>query len=562
MKGEKNFIERFKETLINCSAMPAITDYLSRKTMSYADVARVIARYHIIFDECGINKGDRIALIGKNSSAWVVSYISVVTYGAVVVPILADFNPFDAANIINHSQSKLLFADKSIWKTIKDSKFDFLQACVDLDSEEVLMDSSVDGLVTDSFVNSATRFDEMYVKGFSAEKISFTDAKDNDLMIISYTSGTSGLSKGVMLSVKNISCNVNFALDHKFHFKGSRVLALLPLAHAYGCAFDMLTPLAAGSHITLLGKMPSPTLLLNALKVVKPHLLCSVPLVMEKIVRKNILPKLQKQPLKFLSRIPIVNSVVYRKIKNAMLQSFGGCIKEVNLGGAALAPDVEDFLLKIGFPFAVGYGMTECGPLIAYAPHDEFVKGSCGKILPGMELKIDAKEGGVSEGEICVRGNNVMLGYYNNPQATAAAIDADGWLHTGDVGIVSAKGVISIKGRCKSMILSSNGQNIYPEEIEAKLNNMEGISESLVLEEKGRLVALVVPDFDDVKRRGLSFQYLKEKMQENLKNLNKIVASYEKVSDVRICKEEFEKTPKRSIRRYLYPKNAKIWTND
>lgn len=562
MMKEKNFIERFKETLLDCSEMPAITDYLKHRTMSYSDVARVIARFHIIYELCGINKGDKIALIGKNSSSWVVSYISIVTYGAVVVPILADFNPFDAANIINHSQSKLLFADKNIWKTIKDSKFDFLQACVDLDSEEVLMDVSADGLVTESFVHSADRFDERFANGFSAEKISFANVEDNDLMIISYTSGTSGLSKGVMLSLGNISNNVNFALEHKFHFRGSRVLALLPLAHAYGCAFDMLTPLATGAHITLLGKMPSPTLLLSALKDVKPHLLCSVPLVMEKIVRKNILPRLEKQPLKFLSHIPVVNSVVYRKIRKAMLQSFGGCIKEVNLGGAALAPDVEDFLLKIGFPFAVGYGMTECGPLIAYAPHEEFQKGSCGKILPGMELKIDTREEGVSEGEICVRGKNVMLGYYNNPQATAAAIDTDGWLHTGDVGIASANGVISIKGRCKSMILSSNGQNIYPEEIEAKLNNMEGVSESLILEEKGRLVALVVPDFDDVKRRGLSLQYLKEKMQENLKNLNKIVASYEKVSDVRICKEEFEKTPKRSIRRYLYPKNAKIWNND
>lgn len=559
---EMNVIERFKESFVNCSYLPAITDYFKHKTLTYKEVGSSIAMYHMLFRECGIVKGDKIALIGKNSSAWVVAYISAVTYGAVIVPILAEFNPVDAVNIINHSQSKLLFADNAIWNNIKDSKFETLISAIDLESESVLMDYTENKICTSSFNTKVEHFSALYSDGFFPTMLDFAKVQDDDLMIISYTSGTSGFSKGVMLSVKNISSNVNFALDHRLHFRGSRVLALLPLAHAYGCAFDMLTPLSAGSHITLLGRMPSPTVLLGALKEVRPHLLCSVPLVMEKIVNKSILPRLSKQPVRTLLRIPFISRIIYRKVRKAMLESFGGCVREVNLGGAPLAPSVEDVLSKIRFPYTVGYGMTECAPLIAYAPCTAYRRGSAGAIFPGLEVKIETDGGNSSIGEICVRGDNVMLGYYRNPEATRNAIDEEGWLHTGDMGLVSEDGVISIKGRCKSMILSANGQNIYPEEIEAKLNNMEGVSESLILEEQGRLVALVVPDFDEIKKRSLSLQAIKKTMQENLAKLNKVVASYEKVSDVRICKEEFEKTPKRSIRRYLYPKNAKLWLSD
>lgn len=559
---QMNVIERFKESFIHCSYLPAITDYFKHKTLTYKDVAASVAMYHMLFKECGIVKGDKIAIIGKNSSNWVVAYIATVTYGAVIVPILADFNPADAANIINHSQSKLLYADKTIWNSIKDFKFDTLIGAIDLESESVLQDFTENCICSLAYASRSEHFASLYPDGFNPCKLDFAKVKDDDLMIISYTSGTSGFSKGVMLSVKNISSNVNFALEHNFHVRGSRVLSLLPLAHAYGCAFDMLTPLSAGSHVTLLGKMPSPTVLLGALKDVRPNLLCSVPLVMEKIVRKSIVPKISKKPVSTLLRIPLISKFIYRKINKAMLDSFGGCLREVNLGGAPLSPFVEDILNKIQFPYTVGYGMTECGPLISYTPHEKYRSGSAGALLPGMEIKITDCENDSSIGEICVRGANVMLGYYRNPEATAQAIDKDGWLHTGDMGVVSQDGSISIKGRCKSMILSANGQNIYPEEIEAKLNNMEGVSESLVLEEKGRLVALVVPDFDDVKKRGLSLQAIKETMQENLNKLNRIVASYEKVSDVRICKEEFEKTPKRSIRRYLYPKQAKLWLSD
>lgn len=559
---QMNVIERFKESFVNCSYLPAITDYFKHKTLSYKEVSSSVAMYHMLFKECGIVKGDKIALIGKNSSSWVVAYIATVTYGAVIVPILADFNPVDAANIINHSQSKLLFSDKTIWNAVSDSEFDTLLAAVDLESESVLKDFTQDQICTSAFSTKTEHFSALYPNGFFPTMLNFAEVHDDDLMIISYTSGTSGFSKGVMLSVKNISSNVNFALDYKMHFRGSRVLALLPLAHAYGCAFDMLTPLSIGSHITLLGRMPSPTVLLGALKEVRPHLLCSVPLVMEKIVTKSILPKLSKQPVRTLLRIPFVSRIIYSKIRKAMLDSFGGCITEVNLGGAPLAPIVEDVLSKIHFPYTVGYGMTECAPLIAYAPHASYRKGSAGALLPGMEIKIEPNGIDSSIGEICVRGDNVMLGYYRNPQATQNAIDEEGWLHTGDMGVVAEGGVISIKGRCKSMILSANGQNIYPEEIEAKLNNMEGVSESLVLQEQGRLVALVVPDFDEIKKRSLSLQAIRKIMQENLVKLNRIVASYEKVSDVRICKEEFEKTPKRSIRRYLYPKEAKLWLSD
>ncbi|MBR6831535.1 MAG: AMP-binding protein [Tidjanibacter sp.] len=554
-----NIIQLYENNFKKCSDEIALTDYFTKKNYSYGEMATEIERLHIFMADCGVKKGNKVALIGKNNTQFVITYIAVVTYGAVIVPILSDFNPNDAVNIINHSDSVLLFADQKIWESFADAEFEQLQGAIELDTRVLLKDFTADNKITAALEGMDAKFAERHPNGFDSSKIKYADVDMDDVMIISYTSGTTGLSKGVMLTVGNITGNVQFALGKKFHVYRSRVLALLPLAHAYGCAFDMLTPLAIGSHITLLGRTPSPKILIQAMKEVKPHLICTVPLVMEKIVRNQVMPKLQKQPLKTLVKIPLLNKVIYNKVKKTMVEAFGGCITEVNMGGAALNPDVEKFLLKIKFPATVGYGMTECGPLISYERWQRYKPASCGKILPGMEVKIVPTDGSNGKtGEVCVRGMNVMKGYYKNPKATEEAIDSEGWLHTGDIGFADPDGTISLRGRCKSMILSSNGQNIYPEEIEAKLNVLECVLESLVLEDKGRLVAYVVPDYDMAKNNGWDIDAIKEIMKNNLNILNSLVAPYEQVSDVKICEEEFVKTPKRSIRRYLYPANAKV----
>ena len=390
------------------------------------------------------------------------------------------------------------------------------------------------------------------------EDIRYPEVPNDKVCIISYTSGTTGLSKGVMLSVNNVTSNVVFAIDYKFHYRGSRVLGILPLAHAFGCAFDMLTPLATGSHITLLGKLPAAPILLKALKDVKPDLLLTVPLLIEKIVKGKVMPTLQKQPVKTLTKIPLLNKLIYKKVRTQLMDAFGGALTELIMGGAALNSDVEKLLKKIQLPYTVGYGMTECAPLICYAHHTSYKSLSCGRLVPGMEMKIDSTDPYNIPGEICVRGENVTLGYYKNPTATEAVFDSEGWFHTGDMGVVDKAGNCFIRGRCKTMILSNNGQNIYPEEIEAKLNNLEAVVESLIVEEEGKLVALVVPNYELAQKEGWSTTHLKELMAENLKKLNTLVAPYEKVSTIKLCATEFEKTPKRSIRRYLYPKEAKI----
>ncbi len=547
-----NIIEQYQTSFRNNFNEIALCDYFTKKSYTYGELAEHIAQIHVLFDSLKIEKGDKIALVGRNTSAWVISYMSIITYGAVVVPILSDFNPADMKNIIDHSDSKLLFIDRVLWRELSDFNFSNLIGALDLEKTEFLYGTSILLMSIDSLKRN---FADRYNSGFSAEDISYPVLKDDDTMIISYTSGTTGLSKGVMLTVDNITSNVNFALDHKFHFNGSRVLGLLPLAHAYGCAFDMLTPLSVGSKITLLGKTPSPAILLNALKEIRPHLICTVPLVMEKVVRKNVLPALNKPIIKRLLCIPIINSFIYHLIKVKMLKSFGGSIKEVNIGGAALSDDVEKFLRKIKFPFTIGYGMTECAPLISYEVWNKTKPGSCGRVLPNMMAKCDSCDDRQEAGEICVRGSNVMKGYYKDPESTSAAIDSQGWLHTGDIGTIDDDGFIFLKGRCKSMILTANGQNIYPESIEIKLNSLPYVMESLVYDENGKLIALVVPDKDSINKDGANIQSI---MTDNLNKLNSLVSSFEKISEIKLCSEEFEKTPKRSIRRYLYPAAAKL----
>lgn len=527
-----NIILQYEESFRKHSKLPALTDYLTGKTWSYRELAARVDFIHAILTKNGIGKGDKVALVGKNSIDWISVYIGVITYGATIVPILPDFNPVDMEGIINHSDARLLFADSRILEHL-----------------------NVSGLDNVAVTLAIETLPEPDCKEFDIEKLHYASLDDEDTLIISYTSGTTGNSKGVMLPVRSITANVQFAIDHKFHFKGSRVLALLPLAHAYGCAFDMLTPLATGSHIYVLGKIPTPSILIKALGEVKPHLICTVPLVMEKIVQKNVLPLLEKQPLKTLVKIPLVKNCVFAVIRKKMLSTFGDRVKEVNMGGAALATDVENFLYRIRFPFTIGYGMTECGPLISYQRWKKFKKTSCGRLLPGMSVALDTDGFDNGLGEICVKGTNVMTGYYKNPEATEQALRG-GWLHTGDVGFVDKSGTIFLRGRCKSMILTSAGQNIYPEEIEGKLNHLEGVAESLVYEKDGKLIALVVPDADMMKNQDT--EGVLAYMKGLLAKLNSLVAPFEKIAEIKTCAEPFEKTPKQSIKRFLYPKMAKL----
>ncbi|MBR3931556.1 MAG: AMP-binding protein [Tidjanibacter sp.] len=553
-----NLIRMYQESFRTNAELPALTDYFKKQTLSYFDVATRVAKNHLVFEKYGIKAGDKIALIGRNTPMWVSTYASTITYGAVIVPILQDFNPIDATNIINHSDSRILFLSNDVWAKMDTTKFEQLEAVVDYETMEPLWEKEGTTL-TDLYKNIDTLFAERYPKGFSTEDIVYPEVTNDKVCIISYTSGTTGLSKGVMLTVNNVTANVAFAIEYKFHYRGSRVLGILPLAHAFGCAFDMLTPLATGSHITLLGKLPAAPILLKALKDVKPDLLLTVPLLVEKIIKGKVMPTLEKQPIKTLVKIPLLNQIVYKKVRTQLMEAFGGALTELIMGGAALNSDVEKLLKKIKLPYTVGYGMTETAPLICYAHHTVYKSLSCGKLVDGMQMKIDSADPYNIPGEICVKGENVTVGYYKNPEATAAAIDEDGWFHTGDMGVVDKDTNCFIRGRCKTMILSNNGQNIYPEEIEAKLNNLEAVMESLIYQEEGgKLTALVVPNYEMVQKNGWDTPKLKEVMADNLVELNKLVAAYERVSTIKLCESEFEKTPKKSIRRYLYPAAAKI----
>lgn len=533
----------------------ALTDFGSGATMTYADLSRRIASTHMLFRHCGIKAGDKIALMGRNSISWVETYMATLTYGAVIVPVLQDFNVQDAMHIINHSGSVMLFTNETIFDNMEFEKLPAVKAVFSLDSRKVLAEHPANNHAAEKFIaRLPERMRRTYPHGFTSADVEYPDIDESAVAEINYTSGTTGFSKGVMLTLGNLGGNVRFGLESRLHFRGSRNVSFLPLAHAYGCAFDMLVPLAAGTHITLLGKLPTPKLLLKAFAQVRPNLIICVPLILEKIYRNKLRPLLEKGSVRNMLRIPGVNKMIYRKIRNQLVEAFGGEFEEVIVGGAPLNHEVEQFLHRIGFPFTVGYGMTECGPLISYTPWRKFIPGSSGRTLPDiMESRIaDSPDPANVPGEICVRGQNVMTGYYKNPEATEAVIDAEGWLHTGDMGTISHDKTIFIRGRYKTMILSANGQNIYPEEIEAKLNNMPYVAESLIVERGKHLVALVYPDYESMDRDGVSHEKLPDIMEQVRKDLNNAVAPYERVDKIQLIANEFEKTPKRSIKRYLY----------
>ncbi|MDE6048217.1 MAG: AMP-binding protein, partial [Paramuribaculum sp.] len=492
---KQNLNEIYAKSFRDNWDMPALTDFVSGEGHTYGEFATRIARTHLFFKECGVKKGDKIALLGKNTISWVVTYIATITYGATIVPILHDFNPQDAQHIVNHSDSVLLFVTDSIWDNLEFEKMPKVKIAMSLDDARVLAEHPDNsGRAYKAIAGLRKKFDKLYPRGYTEKDIDYPNMPKDAVAEINYTSGTTGFSKGVMLTYNNLCGNVVFGMESHLHYKGSRCLSFLPLAHAYGCAFDMLVPLAVGTHVTLFGKLPSPKALIKAMADVRPNLILCVPLILEKIYRNQILPAISTSTMKNLIRVPMLNKAIFSKIRNKLVDAFGGEFEEVIVGGAPLNPEVEEFLHKIKFPFTVGYGMTECGPLISYTPWKKFIVGSAGRTLPGiMHSKVLSEDEHTIPGEICVRGENVMKGYYKNKQATEAVLDKDGWLHTGDMGTVSKDGTIFIKGRYKTMILSANGQNIYPEEIEAKLNNMPFVAESLVVERGKRLIALVYP---------------------------------------------------------------------
>lgn len=548
---EERFIQIYQDSFRKNWDLPALTDYSTQNTLLYKELAEEIAKIHILLQKCGIKKGDKIALVGKNTPQWCIVYMATITYGAVLVPILQDFNPQDICHIVNHSDSVLLFINDSIWAHIDPTALSQIRAAISIDKSNCLFQR--DGEKIDQFLAGLDDdFIATYPQGFTPEDIVYADNSNEELAIINYTSGTTGFSKGVMLSGNNLAGNVMFGVRSHLHYRGSRCLSFLPLAHAYGCAFDFLVPLAVGSQITLLGKIPSPKILIKALAEVKPHLIICVPLVLEKIYRKRLHPLINKPLMRIALRIPIVNTLIFNKINKGLIQALGGSFEEVIVGGAPLNAEVESFLRKIKFPFTVGYGMTECAPLISYTPHREFIAFSSGRTLHGYVETKTIPEG--STGEICVRGEHVMIGYYKNEKATHDVIDSEGWLHTGDVGSISHDGTIFIKGRSKTMLLGANGQNIYPEIIEAKINNMPYVAESLVVERNNKLVALIVPDYEALSTDELEESQLDKIMEENRIQVNTMVAPYEKITAIKIHREEFEKTPKRSIKRYLYSK--------
>ncbi len=540
------FIGMIKNALTTYNDQQAFTDY-EGKTYSYQQVSEKIYWIHNLFKVCDITKGDKVALIGRNLSNYAISYLATVSYGAVVVPILPDFGSGEIHHIVNHSESKILFSTELIFNKIDESKMPGLKGIMSIDSFKPLVNCSIDMKEKIYSIKNEASFD--------FEKFQFADVGAEEMMVLSYTSGTSGFSKGVMIPHRSIWSNVFFAQEHLKLKPKDRIVSFLPLAHAYGCLFEFLWPFTVGCHITFLSRTPSPKIITEAFQKVKPHLILSVPLILEKIFKKRIVPALEKPAVRTISKIPLLNQVVYQKVKKQLMEVFGGEFQQIVIGGAALNKDVEDFLRKIGFPFTIGYGMTECGPLISYEPFDSTLSRSAGRLVDRMEVKIDSKNPFSEVGEILVKGTNVMLGYYKNESATQEVIDDEGWLHTGDLGVIDKNNFIFIKGRSKNMILSGSGQNIYPEEIEARLNNMEYVQECLVRDMgEGKLEALVYPDFELADLEGISESGLKLKIEEIKAIANEELPSYMNLSKVTYYPEEFEKTPKKSIKRYKYIK--------
>ncbi len=548
---EQQFLGLIEKSVRAHWELEALTDYKGL-TYSYKDFARHIEEFHIILKSAGINKGDKVAIVGRNSSRWAITFFGTLTYGAVAVPILHDFTPDIIHNIINHSEAKALMISAANYASLDTGLIPNVGLIMQLDDFTLL---KANDEVHRTYDNLEKLFAEKF-PSFSPEDVSYHIEDNEDLAVLNYTSGTTSLSKGVMIPFRSLWSNTKFAEDNlEFINPGDNILCMLPMAHMYGLAFEVLNSINKGCHIFFLTKLPSPAIIQQALKDIKPRLILAVPLIIEKMVKGNIFPIIEKPHMKLLLSLPIVKDIIRKKICERINTFFGGEFEEIVIGGAAINKDVENFLREIKFRYTVGYGMTECGPLISYSQWDVFKPGSVGKIVDRMQAKIANPNPNTKVGEILVKGMNTMLGYYKNEEATKAVMLDNGWMRTGDLGLLDKDNVLYIKGRCKTMILGPNGQNIYPEEIENKLNNKDFVVESLVISENEKLVALIYPDYEAIKKASSNANPNIEKiMQENIYSLNNEIPRYCKVSSFRIMEKEFEKTPKRSIKRYLYQK--------
>ncbi|MEH0154188.1 AMP-binding protein [Limibacter armeniacum] len=546
----KRLTQLLEESVKSNWEFKALEDYKG-KSYTYGELGETITKIHSAFRELGVEQGDKIALMGKNSANWCTIYLATVTYGAVIVPVLPDFKADDTHHIVNHSDAKVLFIEKNIFAGLSPEKMTNIEVIFSI-KDFGLLESTKEGLGQSIFEIGATRFASDFSGGVNAANLMFHYADPEALAVISYTSGTTGFSKGVMIQHKSLSGNVVFAQNNMPLQPKDKIVSFLPLAHTYGCAFEFLFPLTLGCHITLLTKTPSPQVVLSAFQEVKPSLILTVPLVIEKIFKSKIQPELRKPMISKLIKIPGLRNLVFNKIRKGVYESFGGNFKELVIGGAAFNPEVEAFFNKIKFPFTVGYGMTECGPLISYASWNTTKLGASGRPVDEVEVKIDSDNQREVVGEIMVKGSHVMKGYYKNPEATEKVLDNDGWFRTGDLGVIDHEGNIFIKGRSKSMILGPSGKNIYPEELESLLNNSQYITESIVIDKNNKLVALIYPDFEVVDKNNLSQDQLSDLLKKEVKAINHRVPGYMTISDFKISPTEFEKTPKRSIKRFMY----------
>ena len=529
----------------------ALSD-LQGVTLSYEDLAVKMAKLQIVFKAVGIKPGDKIALCAKNSTQWASAFFATITYGAVAVPLLHEFKPDALHHLVNHSEAKLFFVDDSIWRNLDADKLPKLVAVVRMSDYSLAL--CRDAKVQEAHDNVEQLYKQAYPNGLKPEDITYRDAEAEDLAVINYTSGSTGNSKGVMIPQRALSSNMKYAIEHlKFLLPGDGVVCMLPLAHMYGLMIDLIHPIVKGCHVHFLSRNLSPKTILEAFREVKPKLVVTVPLIVEKIIKGKVFPLLATPKMRVLLRIPIVRGLLLKKIRKSIINVFGGNLMQLIAGGAALDKDVDKFLSIIRFPFTVGYGMTECAPLLAYAPWQETKSGCSGRLVDRMEMRIDSPDPANIAGELWVKGENVMLGYYHNEEATAAVMK-DGWMNTGDLCNVDADGFIFIRGRSKNMILGPSGQNIYPEEIEPTINNLQYVVESIVIEDKGKLIALIYPDFDAAKADGLEGENLYNALKASVMQANKSLPSYARVADVRIQQQEFEKTPKHSIKRFLYQK--------
>ena len=549
MEQEHQFIDYIEQSIIKNWDRDALTDYKGI-TLQYKDVARKIAKFHIVLESAGIQPGDKIAVCGRNSAHWAVTFLATITYGAVIVPILHEFKADNIHNIVNHSEAKLLFVGDQAWENLNEDAMPLLEGIASLADFSSLV--SRNEKLTYAFEHRNAIYGQRYPKNFRPEHICYRKDRPEELAIINYTSGTTGYSKGVMLPYRSIWSNVAYCFEMLPVKPGDHIVSMLPMGHVFGMVYDFLYGFSAGAHIYFLTRMPSPKIISQSFSEIKPRVISCVPLIVEKIIKKDILPKVDSKIGKLLLKVPIVNDKIKSLARQAAMEIFGGNFDEIIIGGAPFNAEVEAFLKKIGFPYTIAYGMTECGPIICSSRWENLKLASCGKATTRMEVKIDSPDPKTYAGEIICKGANLMLGYYKNQEATAQIIDVNGWLHTGDLGTIDEEGNVTVRGRSKNLLLTSSGQNIYPEEIESKLNNMPYVAESLIVLQHDKLVALIYPDFDDAFAHGLQQTDIQKVMEQNRIELNQQLPNYSQISKIKIHFEEFEKTAKKSIKRFMY----------